>query len=42
LKALSRIARILREPDMVAKLRGTKDATAIYAFLTSQPASHAA
>ena len=42
LKALSRIARILREPDMVAKLRGTKDATALYAFLTSQPASHAA
>ena len=42
LKALSRIARILREPDMVAKLRGTKDANAIYAFLTSQPASHAA
>lgn len=42
LKALSRIARILREPDMVAKLRGTKDATAIYAFLTSQPTSHAA
>ena len=42
LKALSRIARILREPDMVAKLRGTKDATALYAFLTSQPTSHAA
>lgn len=42
LKALSRIARILREPDMVAKLRGTRDAAALYAFLTAQPASHAA
>lgn len=42
LKALSRIARILREPDMVAKLRGTKDAAALYAFLTAHPASHAA
>ena len=42
LKALSRIARILREPDMVAKLRGTKEAAALYAFLTAQQASHAA
>jgi PTS system nitrogen regulatory IIA component len=41
LKALSRIARILREPDMVAKLRGTKDAAALYAFLSAQQA-HAA
>ena len=42
LKALSRIARILREPDMVAKLRGTGDQAALYAFLTSHPTSHAA
>jgi nitrogen PTS system EIIA component len=42
LKALSRIARILREPDTVKKLRGTKDATALFAFLTEQPNSHAA
>lgn len=42
LKALSRIARILREADMVKKLRGTKDAAALYAFLTEHPASHAA
>lgn len=42
LKALSRIARLLREADMVAKLRGTKDATALFAFLTDQRASHAA
>lgn len=42
LKALSRIARILREPDMVSKLRQTKDASALFAFLTSQPTSFAA
>ena len=42
LKALSRIARILREQDMVTKLRATKDAAALYAFLTAHPASHAA
>jgi nitrogen PTS system EIIA component len=42
LKALSRIARILREADMVKKLRGTKDAAALFAFLTEQPNSHAA
>ena len=42
LKALSRIARILREADMVKKLRATKDAAALFAFLTEQPNSHAA
>lgn len=42
LKALSRIARLLRDPDMVAKLRATRDAQAIYAFLTTRPESHAA
>jgi len=42
LKALSRIARVLRDGDTVAKIRGTKDASAIHAFLSETPASHAA
>jgi nitrogen PTS system EIIA component len=42
LKALSRIARVLRDTDTVAKIRGTKDANAIHAFLAETPASHAA
>jgi nitrogen PTS system EIIA component len=42
LKALSRIARVLRDPDIVAKIRGTDDAAAIHAFLSETPASHAA
>ncbi len=42
LKALSRIARVLRDGDMVGKLRDTEAASAIYAFLTQTPASNAA
>lgn len=42
LKALSRIARVLRNADIVAKIRGTKDAAAIHSFLSEAPASHAA
>jgi nitrogen PTS system EIIA component len=42
LKALSRIARVLRDTETVTKIRGTKDAAAIHAFLSSTPASHAA
>jgi PTS system nitrogen regulatory IIA component len=42
LKALSRIARVLRDSETVAKIRGTRDATAIYTFLATAPASHAA
>ena len=42
LKALSRIARMLRDSETVAKIRGTRDAAAIYAFLATAPASHAA
>jgi len=42
LKALSRIARVLRDGDTVAKIRGTADAAAIHAFLSQTPASHAA
>ena len=42
LKALSRIARAMRDGDTVAKLRATEDAAAIYAFLTQDEASNAA
>jgi PTS system nitrogen regulatory IIA component len=42
LKALSRIARALRDSDTVAKIRGTTDAAAIHAFLSAAPASNAA
>lgn len=42
LKALSRIARVLRDGDTVAKIRGTKDASAIHAFLSQTPATNAA
>ena len=42
LKALSRIARVLRDGDMVTKLRETESGAAIYAFLTDSPASNAA
>lgn len=36
LKALARIARILRDPKTTAKLRAAHDADAIYALLTEQ------
>ncbi|MDO9417712.1 PTS IIA-like nitrogen regulatory protein PtsN [Pararhizobium sp.] len=42
LKALSRIARVLRDQDIVARLRGTDNASAIYAFLNEEQASNAA
>ncbi|MEZ5791065.1 MAG: PTS IIA-like nitrogen regulatory protein PtsN [Nitratireductor sp.] len=42
LKALARIARILRDPETVSKLRDSSDANAIYALLTHTPASNAA
>lgn len=42
LKALSRIARVLRDTDTVNKVRGTRDAQAIHALLSETPASHAA
>lgn len=42
LKALSRIARVLRDADVVAKIRGTNDAAAIHALLSETPASNAA
>ena len=34
LKALARVARLLREPDTAKKLRDSRDAEAIYAVLT--------
>jgi PTS system nitrogen regulatory IIA component len=42
LKALSRIARVLRDGETVRKIRGTKDAAAIHTFLAQGPTSHAA
>ncbi len=43
LKALSRIARVLRDSDTVAKIRGTNDANAINALLSEpQGATRAA
>lgn len=42
LKALSRIARVLRDQDLVNKLRQTDSASAIYAFLNEEHASNAA
>ena len=42
LKALARIARVMREPEKVEKLRETPDAAAIYSLLTDNPASNAA
>jgi nitrogen PTS system EIIA component len=42
LKALSRIARVLRDAEIVRKIRGSSEANAIYTFLSQTPASHAA
>ena len=42
LKALARIARVLRDPAQLATLRAARDAAGIYAVLTQQSAPHAA
>ena len=42
LKALSRIARVLRDPIRISNLRATSDREALYAFLTQEQASNAA
>ena len=42
LKALSRIARVLRDPDLVAKLRGAESVTAIDTFLNQETSPNAA
>jgi nitrogen PTS system EIIA component len=39
LKALARISRLLRDPNVVAKLRGTESAEGLYAILTEPAAS---
>jgi PTS system nitrogen regulatory IIA component len=38
LKALARVARLLRDPEVARKLRESRDAEAIYAVLTAGPA----
>ena len=42
LKALAKIARILRDPSTVQALRHSRDQDALYALLTRIPNSHAA
>jgi PTS system nitrogen regulatory IIA component len=42
LKALARVSRLLRDPAICEKLRGTDKPDAIYALLTESTASHAA
>ena len=42
LKALSRIARVLRDPETVSKIRGTADAAVIHNFLSQTDTPHAA
>jgi len=42
LKALARVARVLRDPDVARKLRDSRDADALYAVLMISPASSAA
>ncbi len=42
LKALARVSRLLRDPAICEKLRGTDKPDALYALLTESAASHAA
>ncbi len=42
LKALARISRLLRDPGVIEKLRGSTESSALYAILTEPAASHAA
>ncbi len=42
LKALSRVARSLRDPSLTARLRATKDASGLFLLLTQNPTHHAA
>ena len=41
LKALARVARLLRDADLIRKLRDSRDAEALYAVLAMPPASAA-
>ncbi|MGU3536468.1 PTS IIA-like nitrogen regulatory protein PtsN [Methylobacterium sp. A54F] len=42
LKALAQVARILREPGVLERIRAARDASALYALLTHTAASRAA
>jgi len=42
LKALARVARLLRDPEVARKLRDSRDSDALYAVLMMPPASSAA
>ncbi|MCB1385156.1 MAG: PTS IIA-like nitrogen regulatory protein PtsN [Nitratireductor sp.] len=42
LKALARVARVLKQPNMLAKLRGADGNAALYALLSEAETSHAA
>ena len=42
LKALARVARLLRDPEIAQKLRESRDADALYAVLAMPPTSSAA
>lgn len=42
LKALARIARLLRDPDVAGKIRSSRDASVIHSILTGTAASDAA
>ena len=42
LKALARVARVLRDPSVTQKLRAARDAAAIYPVLIETPGSQAA
>ncbi|MBM1170531.1 PTS IIA-like nitrogen regulatory protein PtsN [Microvirga arabica] len=37
LKALARVARVLREPGLIERVRATRDAEALYAIMTELP-----
>lgn len=42
LKALARVARVLREPGIHDRIRAARDANAVYAVLTQEPTPRAA
>jgi PTS system nitrogen regulatory IIA component len=42
LRILSKVSRVLRNDEIVQKIRSTKDASAIYSFLIDEETSHAA
>ena len=42
LKALSRIARVMRDANRISRLRATADPAALYGFLVGEPTSNAA